>query len=182
VFVLSPPGPKAVLLGVLALAWIVATGFLFVWPQTDAAGRADAVVVLSGGRNWRLDPALKLMREGVAPVLVISGTGYDPKWRKARELCDGGARGFRVLCPDPHPYSTRGEAEMIARLSAQHGWTSVDVVTSRYHVFRARMLIERCYHRHLAMIGASYPWQTAALEWASEWAKLLAQVTVPRSC
>jgi uncharacterized SAM-binding protein YcdF (DUF218 family) len=169
-------------LGLLAVAWLVATTFLFVWPSTDPPGRADAVVVLSGGRDSRLDPALRLMRQHVAPVLVISGAGYDPKWRTARALCAHGARGFRVLCFNPKPYSTRGEARAIARLARAHHWTKVDVVTSRYHVFRARIVIERCYHGKLALIGAAYPLKDAPLSWISEWGKLLVQLTVERSC
>ena len=166
----------------LALAWLIATGVLFVWPSTDSPGRADAVVVLSGGRDRRLDPALRLMRQHVAPLLVISGTGFDPKWKKARALCAHGSQGFRVVCFDPQPYSTRGEARGIARLARQHGWRTVDVVTSRYHVFRAAMLIERCYHGRLRMIGASYPWSDVPIAWLSEWGKLLVQVTAERSC
>jgi len=166
----------------LAALWIGATLVLFAWPRTDAARPADAVLVLSGGRNSRLDPALALMRRHVAPVLVISGAGFDPKWRKARRLCADGARGFRVLCFDPRPYSTRGEARGLARLAREHGWTTVDVVTSRYHVFRARMILKRCYHGHLAVVGADYPWTIAPVAWASEWGKLLVQLTVQRSC
>src|SRR5437660_2891202 len=109
-------------LALLAVAWLVTTGFLFVWPSTDPPGHADAVVVLSGGRNRRLDPALRLMRQQVAPLLVISGAGFDLKWVKARRLCAHGAKGFRVLCFDPHPYSTRGEARTIARLAHEHHW------------------------------------------------------------
>jgi uncharacterized SAM-binding protein YcdF (DUF218 family) len=169
--------------GALAVAFVVATAFLFVWPATDAPGHADAVVVLSGGRNWRLDPALSLVRAGVAPLLVISGAGFDEGWHKAHELCSHPRqRRFRVLCFDPHPYSTRGEARAIARLAATHHWRKVDVVTSRYHVFRARIVIERCYHGRLAMIGTHYPVWTAPLDYFSEWAKLLVQLTVERGC
>ena len=172
-----------VALGALVVAFVVATAFLFVWPRTDAPGHADAVVVLSGGRNWRLDPALALVRRGVAPLLVISGAGFDRSWRKARTLCAHPRQpGFRVLCFDPHPYSTRGEARAIARLAASHRWRKVDVVTSRYHVFRARILIERCYHGRLAMVGTHYPIWTAPLDYVSEWAKLLVQLTVERGC
>lgn len=173
-----------IMLGFVALlvAFVAATLYLFVFPHTDPPGRADAVVVLSGGRNSRLDPAIALVQRGVAPVLVISGVGYDAKWRHAHELCRNGLSGVRVLCPDPNPYSTRGEARMIARLARQHGWRKVDVVTSRYHVFRARMLIERCFHGKLALIGTHYSWLTAPVEWLSEWGKLIVQETVERSC
>jgi uncharacterized SAM-binding protein YcdF (DUF218 family) len=172
-----------VALGALLVAWIVATALLFVWPQVDRPGHADAVVVLSGGRNWRLDPALALVRRGVAPLLVISGAGFDHGWHKARELCaQPRQRGFRVLCFDPHPYSTRGEARTIARLARARHWRKVDVVTSRYHVFRARVIIRRCYHGPLAMIGVHYPVWSAPLDYVSEWAKLAVQLTVERSC
>ena len=169
-------------LAALLLAWVVATAVLFVWPSTDEPGRADAVVVLSGGRNSRLDPALRLMERRVAPLLVISGSGYDLHWTKARRLCANGARGFRVLCFDPKPYSTRGEAEEIARLARRRGWRRVDVVTSRYHVVRARMILRRCYRGGLAMIGTHYKWTEAPLDYLSEWGKLLYQLTVQRSC
>lgn len=169
-------------LAALAIAWLAATAVLFVWPSDDDPGKADAVVVLSGGRDTRLDPALRLMRQEVAPVLVISGAGYDEKWTKARNLCAQGASGFRVLCFNPKPYSTRGEAQEIARLAQRNDWQTVDVVTSRYHIFRARLVIERCYHRRLRMIGASYPWQTGAVAWFSEWGKLAVQLTAQRSC
>jgi uncharacterized SAM-binding protein YcdF (DUF218 family) len=172
----------ALLLAALLLAWLVATAVLFVWPRTDDAGRADAIVVLSGGRNSRLDPALRLMERHVAPVLVISGAGYDEAWRKARRLCADGARRFRVLCFDPKPYSTRGEAEEIARLARRHDWRRVDVVTSRYHVFRARIVLRRCYHGDMAMIGTRYRWQEAPLDYVAEWGKLLYQLTFERSC
>jgi uncharacterized SAM-binding protein YcdF (DUF218 family) len=169
-------------LGTLAAAFLAATAYLFIWPSTDSPEAADAVVVLSGGRNSRLDPALDLMRKGVAPVLVISGVGYDHKWYKARRLCADGARGFRVLCFNPKPYSTRGEARGIAQLAAEHGWKKVDVVTSRYHVFRARMLVKRCYHGRVALVGTTYPAHLALFDWLTEWSKLAVQTTVQRSC
>jgi uncharacterized SAM-binding protein YcdF (DUF218 family) len=174
--------PLLLVVATLAAAWIGATLVLFAWPRTDEPRRADAVLVLSGGRNSRLDPALELMRRKIAPVLVISGAGLDEGWRKARALCAHGADGFRVLCFDPNPYSTRGEARELARLARRYGWRQVDVVTSRYHVFRARMILRRCYHEGLAVIGAGYPWHNAPSSWSSEWGKLLYQLTIQRSC
>ena len=52
----------------LFVAWLVACAVLFVWPRAASSPRqADAIFVLSGGRNSRLDPALALARRGVAP-------------------------------------------------------------------------------------------------------------------
>ncbi|MGH3102729.1 MAG: hypothetical protein ACRDN6_01350, partial [Gaiellaceae bacterium] len=60
-------------LALLALAaWLGLCAFLFLWPHEDAPRLADAVVVLSGGRKFRLEKGLELMRRNVADVLVIS--------------------------------------------------------------------------------------------------------------
>jgi len=44
----------------------------------------------------------------------------------------------------PVPYSTRGEARMVAGLAHERGWRRVVVVTSDYHVRRAQLLMTRC--------------------------------------
>jgi uncharacterized SAM-binding protein YcdF (DUF218 family) len=172
------------LLGTLLGAWLIACAFLFVWPHTDPVPRkADAVVVLSGGRDSRLDPALALVRRGVAPLLVISSPRQDPKWRTARELCSAQPTGrFRVLCFEAVPFSTQGEARAIGRLARTHHWKNVVVVTSTYHVTRARMLIRRCYPGALSMVGTGAAWWRLPEEWAFETGKLFVQLTVRRSC
>ena len=167
-------------------AWLVASLVLFVWPpaRSGAPAHADAVVVLSGGLNRRLDPALALVRRGVAPVLAISGALHDQRWKKARRLCRGleGPTRFRVLCFEPKPDSTQGEARAIARLADARGWSRVVVVTSTFHVTRAKLLIGRCYKRGLWLIGTGSPGARLPLEWASETAKLLVQLTIRRGC
>jgi len=172
-----------VVAGLVAL-WLVAVAFLFVWPRADTPPKhADAVVVLSGGLDRRLDPALQLVRQGVAPTLVIS-TPFRGRWPKAQNLCTGKVKpaGFKVLCFDAVPFSTQGEARAIARLAAAHRWTRVVVVTSTFHVTRARMLIERCYHDKLWVVGSEWPWWRLPEEWIDETGKLLFQLTVERSC
>ena len=170
----------------LVALWLVAVAVLFIWPRANdqPPAHADVVVVLSGGGNWRLDPALVLMRRGVAPVLAISSVRRDPKWVKAGKLCDGayGKLRFRVLCFEASPYSTRGEAEAVSRLAQAHGWHRIVVVTSTYHVTRARMLFRRCYHGSLWTVGTAARWWMLPEEWASETAKLAVQIIFERSC
>jgi uncharacterized SAM-binding protein YcdF (DUF218 family) len=171
-------------LAALVGVWIVGGYLVYqLHPSDKTPAHADAVVVLSGARNARLDPGIRLVQEGVAPVLVVSGASLDPRWHKARRLCAAGRVGrARVECFTPVPYSTRGEARAIARLAKAHGWDSVVVVTSTFHVRRARMLIGRCYHGGLSVVGVRSPWWRLPEEWATETGKLAVQLTAQRSC
>jgi uncharacterized SAM-binding protein YcdF (DUF218 family) len=174
-----------IVLAALVAIWLVACAVLFVWPSAASAPRhADAIVVLSGGRNSRLDPALALVRRGVASILVISSPTQDPKWKTARQLC-GAHRapgGPRIICFEAHPYSTRGEARAIAAMARARGWTHVVVVTSTYHLTRARMLVRRCWSGEVSMVGAPSTWWRLPEEWASETGKLAVQLTAERGC
>ena len=167
---------------VVALAaWLVATAFLFVWPRQDSPERADAVVVLSGSRKHRLPRALELMRSRVAPTLVISG-GRLRGWHEANRLCDGERARFRVICFEPDPDSTQGEAEETARLAKRRGWDSLVVVTSHFHVTRARMLFARCFDGDVDAVGARSTSLYLPLNLLTEWGKLGYQLTVQREC
>jgi uncharacterized SAM-binding protein YcdF (DUF218 family) len=172
-----------VLLAVVAV-WVVACLVFFTWSpwESGAPKRADAVVVLSGGRE-RLPPALALIRDGVARTLAISTVSRTRPWPLGRRLCRARRYGrATVLCFDAQPYSTRGEAEAVERLARQHQWSRVVVVTSRFHVTRAHMLFRRCYDGALWTVGVPYTWWKLPREWVSETGKLLYQLTVQRSC
>lgn len=172
-----------ILLGLLG-AWIGLSLVLFVWSPwaTGAPGHADAVIVLSGGRE-RLPPAMALVRRGVAPVLAISSVSHTRPWPLGERLCRAGRyAGARVVCFEAAPYSTRGEAKTVARLAHARGWTSLVVVTSRFHVTRARMLFRRCYDGRLSMVAVPSTWWKLPLDWADETGKLVVQLTVQRAC
>ena len=168
------------LLAIALLCWAVAVSVIFALHHGESAAHADAVVVLEGSKT-RLPEALQLVEEGYAPLLVISRG--DQKALEAK-LCkgEGTPAHVRILCFTAKPLSTRGEAEFIGRLAKERGLSSIDVVTSQFHVFRAGILIGRCYHGRLRMIGASQPaWK---LPWyaVSETAKLAYQLLVARRC
>jgi uncharacterized SAM-binding protein YcdF (DUF218 family) len=147
-------GPAALfLLSGLALGWVIAAAALFVWAPRGPGAHADAVVVLAGGRGPRLSEGLALVRQGIAPVLVVSD-GWSPTWPEANRLCAGRHAPVRVVCFHPEPYSTHGEAEAFTNLAAQRRWKSVIVVSSRYHLVRARMLFERCYDGTISTAAA----------------------------
>lgn len=176
---------RALVLAALALlaAVLVVTARYVVWAPSDEPGRADAVVVLAGGSGERLDKAVRLVETGAAPVLAISH-GRRPGWADANRLCNGGLP-YEVLCFEPRPDRTQGEARAVAQLARERGWRSVIVVTSRYHVTRATMLLERCFDGEVRGVGVA-PRGNAGLpsprNVAHEWASYVHAFTVKRGC
>jgi uncharacterized SAM-binding protein YcdF (DUF218 family) len=161
--------------GVLVLLLVVGASLpLFVWPSTDSVQPADAVVVLAGGNGERLERGLELVRDGIASTLVLS---FGPD-----DLC-GSRQTFEVVCFVPSPENTRGEAETVADLARDRGWSNVVVVTSTSHVTRARLLVERCYEGELQVADATP--DTGVPGWvlaiAHEWGGL-AGALVERGC
>lgn len=135
------------------LAFVAVDVWLFAIGHDQDPVRADAIVVLSGSK-LRLPTGVRLMREHDAPLLVVSRNDHPTNLE--RQAC-AHALGFKTLCVRADPFSTQGEARLIARLAKVRGWRAVDVVTSRFHVYRARLIIRRCYHGKLAMVGAPNP-------------------------
>jgi uncharacterized SAM-binding protein YcdF (DUF218 family) len=164
----------------LVAVWLAVAAALFVWPHDDEpiAGRADAVVSLAGSKA-RLPVAQQLVRDGVAPTLVGS---YEPELGDdaAQRVCERPGDG--VVCFRADPSSTQGEARAIARLARERRWDDLVLVTSDFHVFRARMIVERCYAGRLRFAEAPssrlwLPWQLV-----KESAKLTLALTLRRGC
>jgi uncharacterized SAM-binding protein YcdF (DUF218 family) len=165
----------------LVAALVAATARWIVWPKTDAAPEhADAVVVLGGGGSERLDEGLKLVDEGVAQVLVISD-GNRPGWQQANELCTKGDPGFAVVCFEPEPHRTQGEAAGVAELARERRWKNIVVVTSDYHAVRAGWLFDRCFDYDVPVVGAGngLPRPTTVLH---EWGAYVHGALLERHC
>ena len=155
--------------------FLALTLYLFVLVQSDDVDHADAIVVLSGDRK-RLATGVRLFTRGVAPTLVISRDGRP--WQEVDALC----AGPRVVCFQADPYSTEGEARATARLERERRWQRIVVVTSRYHLRRARMLFDRCTGRRPEVVAAKTTVLNYVVDVPWEWGKLLYQLTADRSC
>lgn len=133
----------SVLLAFLLL--IGASGFiLFTNAPTDPLQRADAVVVLGGEHDGREDYGIALARNGWAPTVLISNPYHssDPVMRRVCGESDG---AIEIICSQPFPLTTRGEAELVRRLGNQRAWSKIIVVTWKYHVPRARLVFRQCF-------------------------------------
>jgi len=155
----------------------LATARLFVWSPTDSPTRVDAVVALGGDPGQRrAHQAIALVREGFAPVAVISLGGVHAV------ACPAHPETVKVICFRADPLDTRGEAQYVARLARRRHWDQLIVVSERSQATRARLLFTRCTAAHLHMVPVSDPISHLPYDIAYEWAALVKALVVHRSC
>ena len=70
----------------------------------------------------------------------------------------------------------------MAELARKDGWQRVLLVTSRFHVTRARMLFDRCLAADVDAVGVDYSWTSVPAAVAGEWVKLGLSETFRRGC
>lgn len=163
----------AVLTGAVIAALIaVLSGLpLYVFPQRDEPRRVDAVIVLGpplsiDRENPRFVVGERLVEAGHAEVLVVSVDSFGIDSAENIAPCHE-SRPYRVICATPEPFTTEGEAILTAELAAAHGWESVLVVTSTYHVARARFLFERCFAGEVLVADDGL--EIDALQWVNQY-------------
>jgi hypothetical protein len=159
-------------------AFAVTTARVFVWPQHGMPARVSAIVMLNGPGD-RLDTALRLAWEDRAPVVAISQAS--PFWGHG-SVCAPRIPRVRIICFDPHPATTRGEAEFAGQLARRYHWHSIALVTTAPQDNRARLRVRRCFGGNVYVVNApltTYEWPS---EVAYEWAATIKALYFQRSC
>ena len=162
----------------IVVAGLVGLGlWLFYFVGSEHPNPADTIVVLAGDLG-RLPEGRQLLRDGVAPILVVSLPPPPYTNPELERLC----AKRRVECFHAGEYSTKGEANAFGRLARKHHWRSTVVVSSRYHLRRARMLFRRCADVDVQVAPA----RTTAWDYTKniplETGKLAYQLTLDRGC
>jgi uncharacterized SAM-binding protein YcdF (DUF218 family) len=160
----------------------VLTYRLFVWPSTKPPGHVDAVVVFAGGNGERQHEGVRLVKAGVAPVLVMSDGGEPNRSKYA--ACKQ-PQDFTLICFSPQQDNSRSEAREFAELAATNHWRSVALVTSTTHVRRASLLLGRCYDGEVYTVATpltnDYKHEMFG-QVLHEWGGLVEALTVRRGC
>lgn len=134
---------------------------------SDRLGKADAVVVLSGG--WaskgklgrstleRYQYGLKLFQKGYGKYLVFSGGNLNGTPSEAQAMAEMAMRdGFplEAMIIEGSSESTWENALFVKKLMLENDLHSVVLVTSPYHALRAKTLFE---DKGLKVISAPVP-------------------------
>ncbi len=165
------------MLGFIIALLLGFTTRLFVWPPTDSPVHVDAIVALAGNPpQLNAKKALSLSADGYARVAVLSLGGDPPA------PCLKAPRNVTVVCFEPNPIDTRGEAEYVTRLVKLRHWHRLMVVSTRTQVTRARLLFKRCTSAKLVMVPASVRASQLITRVAYEWAALFKALFVKTNC
>jgi uncharacterized SAM-binding protein YcdF (DUF218 family) len=156
---------------VVLLVW--ATGLLAfaarvdrLTPADDPAP-ADGIVALTGGSGERISAAVRLLEDGEAKRLLISGVGQHVT-RGELQIIVGAAKPVFDCCVDLgfQAANTLGNARETAAWARAHGFKTLILVTADYHMPRARLEL------HSALPEATietYPVATTELRTGDWW-------------
>lgn len=158
------------------MVFAVLTARVLLWPPQGMPSHVDAIVMMAGPGD-RMPVVLRLAREHRAPVLVVSQGqhGYGAP-------CPPAVSGVKLICFDPVPGNTRGEAEFVGQLARKYGWRSVVLVTTAEQVTRARMMTARCFGGDVYVVTASQPLSSLPYQVAYGWGALVKSLVLVRAC
>jgi hypothetical protein len=161
---------------ILVVVFTAATARLFVWPAVGTPGRVDAIV-MTASPYAPVSLATRLARKLRAKYLLIS-LGHDGYGG----TCPQPVPLTRLICFDPIPATTQGEAEYVGRLAAKHNWRSILVVSIAPQEWRAEQRMRRCFSGTVYGAAGGIPLYTWPYEIAYEWAATIKMLVLQRAC
>lgn len=162
------------LIAAIALAWVLGFGwFMLALPGPGDARPTDAIVVLTGGAG-RIDRGLDLLRAKAARRMLVTGVGADVGPRALASEYRVSPRLFACCIDLGHEaVDTRSNAEETRDWVRRHGYKSVRLVTSDWHLRRARLELAYALGPDVMVIGDGVPGNPKPPLLLSEYNKLL---------
>jgi uncharacterized SAM-binding protein YcdF (DUF218 family) len=87
------------------------------------------------------------------------------------------------MCFHAEPNTTRGEAQSIGALAAQYNWSSIILVTTPDHAWRARWRVSRCFPGEIYVHTAPLPaWYYGFWQIPYQWGATAKALAFERDC
>ena len=150
---------RRAVLGVVGLAlavWAASAALVVLWGERDEARPADAIVVLGAAQyvgrpspvfKARLDHAIALYRQGLAPMLVLTGGMGSGDTTSEAAVARSYARRAGVpdsaLLAEERGRTSTESLVAVAQLLHAHDKDRVILVSDPFHVLRLRVLAGR---------------------------------------
>lgn len=137
----------------VVVGWLAYASVNILFPaQQESTSDVDAIVSLAPQFD-RLPTAVDLFEQTEHSMLLISYFEHDA-YMDTAGIDDEGAPPYSTYCNEtehngvrcftPEDASTLGEALAIDEMAQIESWESITVVTSTYHAFRTRLVVDRC--------------------------------------
>jgi uncharacterized SAM-binding protein YcdF (DUF218 family) len=140
-------------------------------PASAKAQPTDAAVVLTGG-SGRIEHAVDVLRDGGAKRLLVAGA--DPSVTKVDLARRVPASGKLIKCCvdlGSESVDTRSNAEEASRWLAQHRFRSVRLITSDWHMRRARYEFDKALGSKYRLVTDGVPTEPSFLTLFAEYNK-----------
>lgn len=152
--------------------------------RTDEPKRADAIIMLGGGDQGRMQKAAELYHEGYSDYVIIS-PAMDEHYAQSKQFAIDLGIAEAAIIEEEVATSTYTNATETLSILEQRGFESALVVTSDYHLKRSKLIHDRINKNHYdgkleltyiaALSADGEPWheQTYAKNiWFREYVKL----------
>ena len=157
----------------LALVWVLGFAlWILLLPEGKADARTtEAIVVMTGGPG-RIDRGVALLRAGKAKRLLISGVDRTVRPHELALTVHAPPALFRC-CVDlgREAVDTRSNADEIARWVQRRGYHSVRLVTSAWHMPRARLELSARLEDRVEIVSDAVPGERPPAAMSREYTK-----------
>ncbi len=131
---------------------VILVGMGSILVVADPLQKANAIVVLSGGDENRIQEAIRLYEEEYADTVILTETGafleeFNAEYSKEQRLVllNAGIPSGAIMITPRSAASTRDEAKDVLSVTQSMRPSKLIVVTDPYHTLRTRMIWDEVF-------------------------------------
>ena len=145
-------------------------------PEPAEGPKTDAIVVLTGG-SQRLQRGLDLLQDGWAKRMLVSGVAREVRPQELAHRYQADQKLFDC-CIDlgREAIDTRSNAQEVSRWVERHGFKTVRLITTDWHMPRARFELSRRIPDGVTLTGDAVRSDPRFLQLFTEYNKYLLRV------